>query len=526
MPFPPDFLWGASISGFQFEMGGRRENWDTNSDWWVWVHDRENIRKRVVSGDLPENGVNYWELYRRDHQLAEELGLNAFRLSTEWSRIFPHSTEKVQVETKREGELLSKITVNRAALEELDGLANQRAVEHYREIIVDLKKRGIRVFLCLNHFTLPLWIHDPITARDSRLSKGPRGWLDERTVVEFTKYAAYMAWKFGDLVDYWSTFNEPIGIVFSYLFPTGFPPNVLKLAPRLSRFPLAKVALNMVMAHARAHDAIKEWDRKRAERGSPSPAEVGLIYNIVPTYPLREGNPFDEKAAKFNDYLMIHWFLQAVSLGLLDVGFNPENRKRETHLAGKLDWLGVNYYSRNVVRGWVFPFLKQLFGIPAFPQPVPGYGSLGGVRSIPLRNPGQVTQVEERSLAGFPVAEDFGWEIFPLGLKRAVEEARKYCKIVYITENGVSDSTDRLRPQFLIDHLRVVEEMLEGGIEVGGYFHWSLLDNYEWARGFRNKFGLCAVDLKTKQRRPRPSFQLLQKIIRSGGCPQSPRSDF
>jgi len=77
-------------------MGGRREDWDTNTDWWVWTHDEYNIKKGIVSGDLPENGVNYWELYKRDHQLAQELGLNAFRLSTEWSRISPNSTGKVR----------------------------------------------------------------------------------------------------------------------------------------------------------------------------------------------------------------------------------------------------------------------------------------------------------------------------------------------------------------------------------------------------------------------------------------------
>jgi beta-galactosidase len=520
MTFSKDFLWGVSISGFQFEMGGRREDWDTNTDWWVWTHDEYNIKKRIVSGDLPENGVNYWELYRRDHQLAQELGLNALRLSTEWSRIFPNPTEKVEVEVEEENGLISKVGVDESALEELEALANQKAVERYRRILEDLKERKIRIFLCLNQFTLPLWIHDPLMARRSRLTKGPLGWLEKRTVVEFAKYAAYVAWKFGDLVDYWSTFNEPPTIFNSYTLPMGFPPGVLKLSPRFSRLPPAKVAFNILLAHARAYDAIKRWDRKKAEKDSPSPAEVGLIYNVTPAYPLRVGNPFDEKAIEFHDYFLAHWFLQAVSFGWLDCGFDPKRRREEKCLGKRLDWLGVNYYTRNVVRGWVFPLLRQVFGMPAIPQPVPGYGSLGGMRSLSIFNAAKVTATAGESLAGLPVSENYGWEVYPEGLRAVIEKVKKYSDTLYITENGISDSLDRLRPQFLVEHLRVVEKMIEDGLQLKGYFHWSLLDNYEWHKGFRNKFGLCAVDLKTKKRKPRPSFKLFQKIIECGEVPK------
>jgi beta-galactosidase len=515
MPFPKNFLWGVSISGFQFEMGGKKEDWDTNSDWWVWVHDEYNIRKRIVSGDLPENGVNYWDLFRKDHQLLQDFSLNAFRLSTEWSRIFPKPTDTVEAEVEREDGLIKRVEIDEESLHKLDELANQKAVKRYREIIQDLREREITVFLNLNHFTLPLWIHDPLVTRKSMLTKGPRGWLDERTVIEFTKYAAYMAWKFGDLVDYWSTFNEPMGVVLSYLTPIGFPPNVLKLAPHLSRFPFVKVGLNMLLAHCRAYDAIKKYDRKRAEKRSSSPAEVGLIYNITPTYPLREENPIHKKAAEFQDYLSVHWFLQAVSFGYLDAGFNPKKRTEEECLKERLDWLGINYYTRIVTRGLVFPLLK-IFGLPVIPQPVPGYGALGGVRRLPLFGAGQISAKEAFSLDGNPVSEDYGWEVYPEGLARCVEITEKYCKKLYITENGISDSEDKLRPDFIKKHLSVVERLIEEGHDIRGYLHWSLLDNYEWARGFRNKFGLCAVDLRTKERKPRGSFKVLKQIIEQG----------
>ncbi len=518
MPFPRDFLWGISVSAFQFEMGGKKEDWDTNTDWWVWVHDRKNIQKRVVSGDLPENGVNYWELYAQDHKLASDRGFKAWRFAPEWSRIFPESTEKVEVGVEKEGELISKIEIDESTLRTLDTMANHRALNHYREVIEDLRDRGFTVFLCLNHFTLPLWIHDPITARDSRLSKGPRGWLDERTVVEFTKYAAYMAWKLGDLVDYWSTLCEPATIFMSYLIPTGFPPNVLKVAPHLSRFPFAKVAFNMLQAHARAYDAVKRWDRKRADRKSSSPAEVGIIYNVIPAYPLRKNHPVDKKACEFHDYLTTHWFLQAISFGWLDAGYNPKKRREEKCLKQRLDWLGVNYYSRDVVRGWVFPLLR-MFGAPVVPQPVPGYGMMGGVRSLPIFNPGQITPTHENSLEGFPVS-DFCWEVYPEGLRASIEQVKQYSRILYITENGIADERDRLRPRFLIEHLGVLEKLIEEGTNIKGYFHWSLVDNYEWARGFAMKFGLCAVDLKSKKRKARPSLEVFSKIIEKGEVPK------
>ena len=102
MTFPKNFLWGVSNSGFQFEMGDSAgENVDLNTDWYVWVRDSSNIRKGVVSGDLPEKGVDYWGLYKKDHAVAKQLGLNAYRIGVEWSRVFPRSTSEVEVHVGR-----------------------------------------------------------------------------------------------------------------------------------------------------------------------------------------------------------------------------------------------------------------------------------------------------------------------------------------------------------------------------------------------------------------------------------------
>jgi len=203
MNFPQNFLWGVSGCGFQFEMGDSSgKNIDPNTDWYLWARDPFNIRKGLVSGDLPEKGVDYWNLYKQDSAIAKRLGLNAYRIGVEWSRIFPESTSAVEVGVERASDRnIAKIDVDDGALENLEKIADRLAVSHYRAVIENLRVNDFEVLVCLNHFTLPLWIHDPITVRNTRLRKGPKGWVDEKTIVEFTKYAGYMARKLSGLVD-------------------------------------------------------------------------------------------------------------------------------------------------------------------------------------------------------------------------------------------------------------------------------------------------------------------------------------
>ncbi|MDM7320972.1 MAG: family 1 glycosylhydrolase, partial [Fervidobacterium sp.] len=143
--FPKSFMFGASLSGFQFEMGNPNEvkELDTQTDWFVWVRDLENLLNGIVSGDLPENGAWYWRNYEKIHQLAVDFGMDTLRIGIEWSRIFPSSTKE--------------IPFGEGMLEKLDEIANKEAVEHYRRIMEDMKAKGLKVFVNLNHFTLPLW---------------------------------------------------------------------------------------------------------------------------------------------------------------------------------------------------------------------------------------------------------------------------------------------------------------------------------------------------------------------------------
>ncbi|MEM3617072.1 MAG: beta-galactosidase BgaS [Candidatus Bathyarchaeia archaeon] len=498
------FLWGASESGFQFEMGDPSgDGVDANTDWFVWVHDAENIRRGIVSGDLPENGVDYWHLYAKDHELAEKLGLNAYRIGVEWSRIFPRSTTAVDIGVERASDgNISKVEVDSKAVEELEKMANKEALNHYRLIIEDLKVKGFKVFVCLNHFTLPIWLHNPLTARATRLRRGPKGWLEETAIIEFTKYAAFMAWSFGDLIDNWATLNEPMAVCEAgyMMAQSGFPPGV-------NNFMAAKkAAKNMVLAHAHAYDAIKKWDNVKADGDSSSQAYVGLIHNVIPVHPLSESEKLDVQAARFMDNLHNQFFPRAVAEGWLDENLNGVKEKGEVkgYLANRLDWLGVNYYTRFVIKGKRNLLAKLFAGIPAVPEIVPNYG-FG-------------CQPNSQSSDGKPTS-DMGWEIFPEGLLEALKAMAKFAKPLYITENGIADSEDRLRPKFLEDHVAVLERAIkEEKIDVRGYFHWALTDNYEWAKGFKMKFGLFAVDLQTKRRKIRKSAKTFKQIIAHGAC--------
>ncbi len=499
MVFPKDFLWGVSTSGFQFEMGDpAAENIDSNTDWYVWVHDAENIETGTVSGDLPERGVNYWNLYMRDHGIAERLGLNAYRIGIEWSRIFPKSTLMIKVGIERASDgNISKIDVDDSTLKGLEEAANSDAVNHYRAVIEDLRARDFKVFVCLNHFTLPLWIHDPITVRDTKLRKGPRGWVDEETIVEFTKYAAYIAWKLSDVVDKWATFNEPMVVSETgYLVPqSGFP-------PAINNFNASKkAALHLVIAHARAYDAIKNMDTVKADEDSVSPADVGLIHNVIPTVPLKAERESDVRAAEFVDRMHNHFFLQSICNGWLDENFNgvKDSGEMKSYIEQRLDWLGVNYYTRSVMTGRKSILARLFAGIPVIPEMQKNYGFL--------------CEPSSPSADKMPTS-DFGWEIYPEGLIDALKAMKRYERPLYITENGIADAKDASRPKFISDHIDVLDRASnEEKINIKGYFHWSITDNYEWAKGFSMKFGLYSVDLDTKKRIERKSTKTYKRII-------------
>lgn len=450
---------------------------DPYSDWWIWVHDPDNIASGIVSGHLPENGPGYLTLYKQDHDLAERLGADVLRLGVEWSRLLPEPTRDIKVNIERDEEgLITRVEIPESSLRELVQRVNRKAVEDYRRVFSDWKNRGKVLILNLNHFTLPLWIHNPLEVRKHGIKLTPAGWLSEETVIEFAKYSYLVAYLFNEYVDKWSTFNEPFVVpVAGYLFTrSGFPPGIPSIEYMFTAL------RNEVMAHVVSFNILKETT------GKP----VGLIYNFTWMEPLSIDKAEDIEAAERASYTYNYMFLDSITTGSSLIATSNSYKN-------KVDWIGVNYYSRMVVTADK--------ASPAGWKPVQGYGS--------LCVPGGFSK-DERPCS------DFGWEIYPNGLEKILIELNKRYKLpLIVTENGIADAVDRYRPMYLLTHIYSITRAVSQGVDVKGYLHWALVDNYEWAMGYNMKFGLVKVDFETKRRYLRPSALLYREIAKNKEIP-------
>jgi beta-glucosidase/6-phospho-beta-glucosidase/beta-galactosidase len=492
--FPRDFLWGTASAGFQSEAGGSPSNADRRSDWYVFTHDPGLIRDRVVSGDRIERGPGFLRAWPADLDRARErLANNSIRLGIEWSRVFPRSTKGVR----------ASYPITTAQLRRLDRLADQEAVRRYVRILRGARTRGLRVMATLNHFTLPSWIHDPIAVRAAFAGRGAddpvptdirrAGWLDPRTVEEFRKYAAYAAWKFGDDVNLWATLNEPL--VTASQGYVSIPGVTGVKAPAVLSYPAAVTALeHQGLANAAAYVAVHARDRR---------ARVGFVHNLVDWRPNDPARPEDATAARHADQIFNRAFLEIAINGWYDLDADGVRDRFEVRrsLRNKADWIGVNHYS------------------PGRAEALPGSVS----STVPLFD--FVPHVTYRG-AGNPegppcptTCSDFGWEIDPTGLRNVVQEAAEYGKPIYVTENGIDDREDDQRPAYLRGYLGALHDAIDAGADVRGYFHWSLIDNYEWAEGYAAHFGLYGYDARTLRRTERPSARLYRRISRTGVLP-------
>jgi beta-galactosidase len=412
-------------------------------------------------------------------------------MSVEWSRIFPSSTAAVDISD--EGG-----TVSLADLQALDALANQGEVAHYRAMFDSLRAHGLEPFVTVNHFTLPAWVHDPITARplvQFGLPAPAAGWLSPTTPVEFEKYAAYLAWKYGDQVDNWATLNEPFPPVLTeFLAIPGVVPN---WPPGVIRPDLASTFLvNEAKGHVAAYDAIHLWDTTVATAGQPA-AFVGFTNNMIPARPADPVNPLDVQAAQAWNSYYNHWFPNAVIDGWVDANFDGIKTADEVHadFANKVDFLGVQYYGSQPMQGFGF-------------APLPGFPFLQG---LPIR-----------CAAESPTCSDFNQPIDPGGFREVLEIAASYGKPLWITENGIADANDSKRPAYIVNHIAVMQDLIAHGMDIRGYTYWSFVDNLEWAEGYDLRFGLYGSDPTTPEleRTPKPtSISAISLITTSNSLP-------
>jgi beta-glucosidase/6-phospho-beta-glucosidase/beta-galactosidase len=462
--FPKDFLFGTAIAGFQVDMGCPSKMMsclDQNSDWYTWVTKPELIADMTthVNGEPVTDGPGFYELYSQDLDRAKnELGNNALRLSIEWSRIFPTSTVGIEDNTA------------------IKAAASPDALAFYHGIFSAMKARGLTPLVTLNHYTLPSWIHDAYGCHVDLDKCTARGWLDHDKILhEIAKYAGFVAREFGADVDLWATLNEPFTavVVAGFLLPSDSrtnPPGVML------RIPEAKAAaVAMIEAHARMYDAVKAND--------PS-AKVGIVYNLETVQPKDPTDDVDVKAAKNLSYLLNEVFLNADVKGDLDANLDGTTVHRDD-LAGRMDYIGINYYARIIAAGAASPFptLSPLLTV-----------SIGSL-----------------------TAQDYE---YPEGIYDVLLLAKKNWNLpLYITETGYSIGADAPKaPSWLVKTLAWTKRAMTDGADVKGYFWWTLMDNYEWNHGMTMHFGMYAIDPKdaNKTRTPRETSNVYARIARAG----------
>ena len=411
--FPPDFKWGVATASHQVE--GNNEN----NQWWAWEQEEGRIKQGHTSG----LACDWWGHAEADFDRAADMGLNALRLSIEWSRVEPEP-----------------------------GTFDTEALDRYREMVQGLRERGIEPLVTLHHFSNPLWL------------ERQGAWENVGTIAYFTRYVERVVRALGEQTTLWCTINEPnVYAIMSYLMGL-FPPGQQDLKATRS------VLRNLLKAHGAAYRAI--------HRIQPA-AKVGLAHNLRIFDPANPRSLLDRLVAWGQDVSYNRSTLSAVWRGwwTLPIGFGPAFNLRRT-----LDWVGLNYYTRDLV---------------AFDS---------GARDMLF---GRATH------AGDAETLDGGYgELYPQGMTRALKRLGQMGIPIYITENGIPDSDDDQRPHALLLHLHQMWRAMQGNLPVQGYYHWTLVDNFEWAEGWTLRFGLIELDPETQERTRRPSADLYAAIAR------------
>jgi beta-glucosidase len=361
-----------------------------------------------------------------------------------------------------------RMSVEWARIEPRDGETDRAALDTYRRMLGALRDAGIEPMVTLHHFTLPQWAAE----------RG--GVLAEEFPRRLARFARVAVNALGDLCRLWITINEP-----NVLAAHGY---LLGIWPPARRSPGAALLAHyrLLEAHVAAYRELKH------ARGDG--VEVGVAHHLRIAQPERDRSVGDRWAARALQHVFSDAFAAAMCdgrmYGPLDALAARTGRPygfRVSEARGTHDFFGINYYSRDLVR---------LSGSHA--------AELFIARSVP---PGAAVS-------------DLGWEIYPEGLGVLVRRwAGRSSLPVYVTENGIADASDDKRGPFLVRHLAELLRALADGVPVRGYFHWSLLDNFEWAEGYGPRFGLVEVDYATQQRRPRPSAQLYARIARECTLP-------
>lgn len=332
---------------------------------------------------------------------------------------------------------------------------DEKAIEKYRAMIKGMLELGLKPMVTLHHFTDPLWIY----------RKG--GWENPETPNHFATFVRFAVDALQDLVDTWITVNEPAVYTVGGYLGGGFPPGKNDMGKAYT------VLANLVRGHAAAYRAIHKIQPD---------AMVGIAKQYRAMAPSRAWFPPDHWITQFSSNSFNDAFMQPLINGTFKFALKKEMIPEAT---GTQDFIGVNYYSQDQIRFKPFAF-KEVFQERHF------------ARDAELSGTGFIASVPE-------------------GMHAALKWAHQFDLPIYITENGVEDAEDRMRPKYLLTHLREVWGAANSNWRVKGYFHWSQMDNFEWERGWSQRFGLWGIDPQTQERQRRKSVDLYAAVCKANG---------
>ncbi len=467
--FPPGFRFGVATAAYQIE-GAAFEDGRTASIWDAF----SRVPGAVIGGDNGDVACDHYHRYRDDVALMKDLGLDTYRFSVSWARVRPDG-----------------------------GAVNPKGVDFYKRLVDELRDAGIRPWITLYHWDLPQALED----------RG--GWTVRDTSDLFTEYALGLHDELGDRVTEWTTLNEPWCSSFlSYTAGIHAP-------GRYSVTDGVLAAHHLLLGHGQA---------LRELRARDASLDLGITLNLTEAQPVDPTSPGDLDAARRIDGQFNRWFLDpvfrgqypadiiediravdAAAIDALDAAVRPGDM---TTIAQPLDVLGVNYYHREFVGAQPDPH-----------PPAAGDAPTGRPSKSPFPSHHGIHWHER----GLPRTV-MNWEVDPAGLTALLqrvwtEYAQPVGTALYVTENGAAFDDepvveagvvrvhDTERTDFLRGHLGAIIDAAEAGVDVRGYFYWSLLDNFEWAWGYDKRFGIVRVDYDTQKRTLKDSALDYRRVI-------------
>lgn len=462
------FLWGSATAAYQCE-GAWNVDEKGLSIWDDFSHDE----KRNTSQITGDEASNYFYQFEEDFDLLKAGGQNSYRFSIAWTRIMPNGT----------------------------GSINKKGIAFYNKIIDSLISKGIKPFVTLYHYDLPLVLQQQ------------GGWENRQTAAAFAEFAKVCYAAFGDRVKLWTTLNEPYYSLSSMYLAGNYPPHLRdpkKFIP---------AAYHSMLASALA---VAEF------RNFTNIGEIGIVADYTPCYGINSSLEC-QKAVKFAAAFFNDWVLDSAIKGYfppmiqellvkkMDLSFLKKNDE-QIFKAGVVDFIGINYYSRALIQPYTIG--------PSF---------------IKKNNSGQRdaanSHLQMVIAPLFEVVEDkesdhtqWDMEIFPKGMYDSLLTlSKKYDHIpIYITENGVglyeqlSENNiveDKERISFLQVHIEEMLKAMEAGCNVRGYYVWSTMDLYSWINGYQKRYGLVYIDYENNFRRiPKKSYYWYQQFIEKWAC--------